>query len=162
MQHIWWNADVIVIGDEGLKKSHDVIQFLLGDARVASLGYCRDGVDAFAKAYPFLVGQSVKAHRGLVYPSPLRGCKGLYLGNWQCAEDSEKLKHLGITRLVTIHNDPRNLKFPGAAHQRSRTHMLSRCSIYWIEADVRSACSERQANGDYRCGSSLHKSDVLL
>ena len=113
LQHVWWNSDVIIIGDAGLKKDHEVIQFLAKEGRVSSLGYFRDGVDAFEKAFPFLVGQSLKAHRDLVYPTPVVD-RRVYLGNWNSAADSEKLRHLQITRLVSIHNEPKNLKFPSA------------------------------------------------
>jgi hypothetical protein len=40
------------------------------------------------------------------------------LGNWKNAEDTENLKQLGITRLVTIHNDPQALKIPGTSLAR--------------------------------------------
>lgn len=117
VQQVWWNCDVIIIGEGGLKKNHQVLRFLQEEGRVASLGYFRHGVDAFEQAYPYLVGQSLKAHRDLVYPSPVREVEGLYLGNWKNAEDKEKLKQLGVTRLVTIHNEPQALKFPGVCSQ---------------------------------------------
>jgi hypothetical protein len=119
LQQVWWNCDVIVIGENGLRKTHPVLKFLQDEGRVASLAYFRHGIDAFQQAYPFLVGQSLKAHRNLVYPSPVKGIKGLYLGNWKNAEDTENLKQLGITRLVTIHNDPQALKFPGTSLARN-------------------------------------------
>jgi hypothetical protein len=113
VQQVWWNADIIIIGDPGLKKDHDVIQFLAKEGRAASLGYFRDGVDAVEKAFPFLVGQSLKPHRDLVYPSPVVD-RSVFLGNWNSAADADKLAHLKISRLVTIHNEPKNLKFPSA------------------------------------------------
>jgi len=111
LQDVWWNTDVIILGEAGLKRDHEVASFLAKEGKCHSVYVFRDGIGAFEAAYPFLVGQSLNAHRGLVYPSPV--AKHLYLGNWANAEDSEKLKHLGIRRVLTIHNDPQKLKLPG-------------------------------------------------
>lgn len=111
LQGVWWNTDVIIIGEAGLKRDHDVPNFLAQEGKCHSISVCRDGIGAFESAYPFLVGQSLNAHRGLVYPSPVAPC--LFLGNWANAEDSEKLKHLGIGRVVTIHNEPSKIQLPG-------------------------------------------------
>lgn len=102
---------MIIIGEAGLKRDHDVPNFLAKEGKCHTICVCRDGIDAFERAYPFLVGQSLNAHRGLVYPSPV--APGVFLGNWANAEDSEKLKHLGIGRVLTIHNEPNKIKLPG-------------------------------------------------
>ena len=102
-----------MLGPAGLKKDSDVIQYLAKERRVASIGYFKDGIDAFEKAFPFLVGQSLKPHRDLVYPTPVHERK-VFLGNWDSAANAERLGHLNISRLVTIHNEPKNLKFPSA------------------------------------------------
>lgn len=103
---------MIVVGPEGLKKDHEVVRFLGKENKCSSLLVYRDGVDAIQKAYPFLVGQSLNAHRGLVFPTPID--PHLYLGNWVNASDTAKLDNLKIKRVVTIHNEPRNLKLPSA------------------------------------------------
>lgn len=113
VQQGWWNCDVIVLGDAGLKKDHEVLQFLASEGRVTSLCYHRDGIDAIERRFPFLVGQSIKAHRDLIYPTPVFELS-VFLGNWANAADSEKLQHLNISRIVTVHNEPGNLKFPSA------------------------------------------------
>lgn len=101
---------MIVVGGEGLKKDHEVVRYLAKENKCSSLRVYRDGIDAIQKAYPFLVGQSLNAHRGFVFPTPVEPC--LFLGNWANASDTEKLDHLKIKRVVTIHNEPRNLKLP--------------------------------------------------
>jgi dual specificity MAP kinase phosphatase len=110
---------MIVLGEAGLKKDHPVIHFLATEGRVASLGFLKDGIDAFEKEFPFLVGQSMKALRDLVYPTPIQE-RSLFLGTWTSASDVEKLNHLKISRLVTIHNDPKSLKLPGVAQHDQR------------------------------------------
>ena len=112
VQQCWWNSDVIVVGGEGLKKDHEVVRYLAKENKCSSLLVYRDGIDAIQKAYPFLVGQSVNAHRGFVFPTSVDTC--LYLGNWANASDTGKLDNLKIRRVVTIHNEPRNLKLPSA------------------------------------------------
>jgi dual specificity MAP kinase phosphatase len=102
------------VGGQGLKKDHQVVQFLAKESKCSSLLVYRDGIDAIQKAYPFLVGQSLNAHRGFVFPTPVESC--LYLGNWANASDTAKLDNLKIKRVVTIHNEPRNLKLPSAYH----------------------------------------------
>jgi dual specificity MAP kinase phosphatase len=101
------------VGGEGLKKDHEVVQFLVKENKCSSLKVYRDGIDAIQKAYPFLVGQSLNAHRGLAFPTPIES--GLYLGNWANASDTEKLDNLKIRRVVTIHNEPKNLKLPSTS-----------------------------------------------
>jgi dual specificity MAP kinase phosphatase len=103
---------VIVVGGEGLKKDHPVIQFLAKENKCSSVLVYRDGIDAIQKAYPFLVGQSLNAHRGFVFPTLVEPF--LYLGNWANASDTAKLENLKIKRIVTIHNEPRNIKVPSA------------------------------------------------
>eukprot|EP00892_Ulva_mutabilis_P000251 jgi/Ulvmu1/10226/UM060_0026.1 len=118
-QDVWWNSDVVIIGEAGLKRDHEVATFLANEAKCNKVSVCREGIGAFEAAYPFLVGQSLNAHRGLVYPSPV--APHLFLGNWANAEDSEKLKDLRIGRVLTVHNDPQKLKLPGGIRHMSIT-----------------------------------------
>jgi protein-tyrosine phosphatase len=114
VQQCWWNTDIIILGPAGLKKDHEVIQFLAKEGRAASVSYFKDGIDAIEKDFPFLVGQSLKPHRDLVYPTPILD-RSVFLGSWKSAADADKLAHLNISRLITIHNEPKNLKFASAA-----------------------------------------------
>lgn len=110
-QKIWWNADVIIYGDPGLKKDNDVATFLAKEGRCRSVSVYKAGLKEVEAVYPFLVTASTKAHRKLVYPSQIIAEK-LYLGDWAAASDHEKLQQLRIKRIITIHNDPENLKVP--------------------------------------------------
>jgi dual specificity MAP kinase phosphatase len=119
----WWDRDVIVYGDAGLKKDHPVVAFLSQDKHVRSLSIYREGLEAFHKAYPFLVTTSVKAGAASSrrYPSQLAPL--LYLGDWSHAEAVDRHAELGIKAILTIHNHPDNLKLPPGRYTHKQIEM---------------------------------------
>ncbi|EFN52440.1 hypothetical protein CHLNCDRAFT_138968 [Chlorella variabilis] len=107
---VWWNKDCIVYGEAGLKRDHPVVAFLANEKRARSIAVFREGLEAFQQRYPFLVTTSVRAGAGRRYPSQLEPL--LYLGDWSHAEALERHAELGIRAVVTIHNNPDNLRLP--------------------------------------------------
>lgn len=65
----WWGKHVIVYGDAGLSRRHDVPRWLANEAKAASVSVYKDGIEAFARAYPSLTTASVRRNSGRSYPS---------------------------------------------------------------------------------------------
>jgi len=108
----WYGKHIFVYGEAGLKKDHPVLEFLRRDGKAARVTYFKDGMDAIAEEYPFLVTASIKANvTRRPYPSEI--VPGLlYLGDWDHAADAQQLEQLNIRGILTIHNHPDNLR-PG-------------------------------------------------
>ncbi|KAL3135874.1 hypothetical protein ABBQ32_007430 [Trebouxia sp. C0010 RCD-2024] len=116
----WWDKPLVVYGDANLDKSHPVVAFLAKEKRAKSVSIYKPGLEVFEESYPFLCTQSVKAHATVTYPGEV--IPGLlYLGNWEHAQNFAALKDLGVTRLISIHNNPENLKVPKGFHQLKMT-----------------------------------------
>ncbi|EFJ44730.1 MAP kinase phosphatase 5 [Volvox carteri f. nagariensis] len=110
-QDCWWGRNVLVYGEEGLKKDHPVVRFLSTQGKCRALHYYKDGYGAFERRYPSLCTPSVKAASIKRYPSQI--IPGfLYLGDWDSATDFERLEELNIRRILTIHNHPERLRPP--------------------------------------------------
>ncbi|CAG9464270.1 unnamed protein product [Pedinophyceae sp. YPF-701] len=105
---VWWDKPVIVYGPENLKKDHPVVTFLSKDGRTRSLGVYREGAGALRDALPFLFTTSTKA-AAPSYPAAIVQ-DAVYLGDWEHAADERVLRDLNITLVVTVHNDPKNLR----------------------------------------------------
>lgn len=55
-----WGRPVIVYGPSGLSKDNPVISYLSKEGRCSSLGYYKEGLEAFEAKFPYLVTASVK------------------------------------------------------------------------------------------------------
>lgn len=111
----WFGKHVFVYGEAGLKKDHPVLEFFRRDGRAARVTFFKEGIDAIARAYPFLITSSIKGNvTKRSYPSELVPSL-LYLGDWDHACDEQQLEALNIRGILTIHNHPNNL--------RTRSHM---------------------------------------
>lgn len=116
----WWDKPIVIYGDATLDKSHPVVAFLAKEKRAKSVSVYKPGLEVFEESYPFLCTQSVKAHAAVTYPGEI--IPGLlYLGNWEHAQNFAALKDLGISRLISIHNNPENLKVPKGFQQLKMT-----------------------------------------
>ncbi|GIL44377.1 hypothetical protein Vafri_1861 [Volvox africanus] len=110
-QDCWWGRNVLVYGEEGLKKDHPVVRFLVTQGKCRALYYYKDGYGTFEQRYPFLCTTSVKSSCIKKYPAQI--IPGvLYLGDWGHATNLERLDELNIRRILTIHNHPENLRPP--------------------------------------------------
>ncbi|EIE24571.1 phosphatases II [Coccomyxa subellipsoidea C-169] len=107
----WWDKAVIVYGDSKLKRDHPVVAFLANDKHAKSLAIYKEGFEGFAKAYPFLCSASVKNNAVKRYPGEIVP-KVLYLGDWEHAQQTERMDELNIRRVITIHNNPENMQLP--------------------------------------------------
>ena len=116
----WWGKHVYVYGDASLKRDHPVVAFLSKDGHAKSLSVCREGFAEVQRALPFLCTASVRGGCAKRYPSQLE--PWLYLGDWAAAEAAERHAELGIKSVVTIHNNPENLKLP-ASYRRLRIEL---------------------------------------
>eukprot|EP00884_Botryococcus_braunii_P013251 jgi/Botrbrau1/21927/Bobra.0249s0051.1 len=107
----WWDKPVVVYGPANLKKDHPVVTFLAREGKCKILGVYKEGIDAFAKEYPFLVSQSTKANSAKMYPGEI--IPGvLYLGDWESAKAYDRLDEIKVKRIITVHNNPENLNPP--------------------------------------------------
>ncbi|BDA42767.1 probable dual specificity protein phosphatase 6 at N-terminal half [Coccomyxa sp. Obi] len=110
-QDCWWDKAVIVYGDSKLKRDHPVVAFLANDKHAKSLAIYKEGFEGFQKAYPFLCSASVKNNAIKRYPAEIVP-KVLYLGDWEHAQQTERLDELNVRRVITIHNNPENMQLP--------------------------------------------------
>eukprot|EP00210_Caulerpa_lentillifera_P000657 g634.t1 len=110
-QSVWWGKDVLVYSDSSLRKTHPVLEFLSRERKARSIQYYKDGFDAFQEKYEFLCTVSVREGSWKSYPSVLIP-QVLYLGSWDDALNLERLKEIKIRSVVTIHNNPEELKLP--------------------------------------------------
>ncbi|KAI3430229.1 hypothetical protein D9Q98_004826 [Chlorella vulgaris] len=162
---VWWNRDVIVYGEAGLKKDHPVVAFLAADKHARSIGLFKEGLDAFQQRYPFLVTTSLRSGAAARrYPSQLDPL--LYLGDWTHAEALERHSELGIKSVVTIHNNPDNLKLPASKYSHLKIELADidvadigahlRSSFDFIEAAV-----ARKQAVLVHCGAGVSRSATL-
>ncbi|KAL4422489.1 hypothetical protein ABPG75_008686 [Micractinium tetrahymenae] len=118
----WWGKHVVVYGDAGLKKDHPVVAFLIKDKHARSMSLYREGLEAFQKQYPFLVTTSLKSGAAARrYPSQLDPL--LYLGDWSHAEAVDRHADVGIKAIITIHNNPDNLKLPPGKYKHLKIEL---------------------------------------
>ncbi|KAL4421080.1 hypothetical protein ABPG77_001375 [Micractinium sp. CCAP 211/92] len=118
----WWGKHVVVYGDAGLKKEHPVVAFLLKDKHARSVSLFRDGLEAFQKLYPFLVTTSLKSGAAARrYPSQLDPL--LFLGDWSHAEAIDRHAEIGVKAIITIHNNPDNLKLPPGKYKHLKIEL---------------------------------------
>ena len=82
------------------------------DGHAKSLSVCREGFAEIQRAFPFLCTASVRGGCAKRYPSQLE--PWLYLGDWAAAEAAERHAELGIKSVISIHNNPENLKLPAS------------------------------------------------
>ncbi|KAK9809657.1 hypothetical protein WJX73_001361 [Symbiochloris irregularis] len=120
-QDCWWDKRVLIYGDDSdhkASKKHPVVAFLSKDNRAKSLAIFKPGFAVLKEAFPFLCTASIKANASKRFPAAI--VPGLlYLGGWDAAEDGERQQELNIRRIVTVHNNPENLR-PGARIQHLR------------------------------------------
>lgn len=118
-QDCWWDKHVVVYGDAGnnkASKSHGVVAYLAKENRAKSLSIFKPGFDVFEPDFPFLCTSSIKANAFKRFPAAI--VPGLlYLGGWDSAEAHERLQELNIKRIMTVHNNPEDLRpQPGVKH----------------------------------------------
>lgn len=130
-----WGKHVIVYGEPGMKRDHPVLTFLHKQGRVASLSYVKEGTGrcsmahsltkehassllprntgfaAVQAAHSYLCTTSVKNVVIKRYPGEIIP-RLLYLGDWDNALDTERLVELNVRTVITIHNEPGNMKLP--------------------------------------------------
>lgn len=105
-----------------MKKDHPVVAFLARDKHARSISLYRDGLQAFQKQYPTLVTASLKSGAASKrYPSQLDPL--LFLGDWSHAEATERHAELGIKAVITIHNNPGNLKLPPGKYRHHKIEL---------------------------------------
>eukprot|EP00798_Chlamydomonas_sp_ICE-L_P019182 gene19182-25796_t len=56
----WWGKNVIVYGDNTVRKDHPVVAFLSKQGKCRTLHYFKEGFDVINKKYPFICTSSVK------------------------------------------------------------------------------------------------------
>jgi dual specificity MAP kinase phosphatase len=111
----WWGKNVVIVGDVGSKKDHPVAVFLAREGKARSVAVHRQGFEALKSSYPFLCSSSIKTNHQCRYPSQLDPM--LYIGDWSHSEAHDRLLDLGITAMITIHNNPeRAAAPPGGRH----------------------------------------------
>lgn len=106
----WWDKHVLVYGDASLKKDHPVVAFLSKDNHLKTLGIFKEGFEALDHKFPCICTASIKSNAAKRYPSQLDS--HLFLGDWSHAENHERLSEIDVKSIVTIHNNPGNLRPP--------------------------------------------------
>ncbi|GLC33296.1 hypothetical protein PLESTB_000349500 [Pleodorina starrii] len=164
-QDCWWGRNVLVYGDDGLKKDHPVVRFLASQGKCRALLYFKDGYGAFERRYPFLCTTSVKSASIKKYPSQI--IPGLlYLGDWDNATDLDRLDELKIRRILTIHNHPENLRPPlHIRHLRQQLPDVEEANISELFAPAYEFIDEGRERGQavlVHCGAGVSRSATLV
>lgn len=107
----WWGKQVVCYGAAGLKRDNPVVAWLAADAHAKTLSIFKGGFEELQKLYPSLCTTSLKASTAPSYPAQLEPGL-LFLGDWGHAEAHDRLRELNIRSVVTIHNNPGNLRLP--------------------------------------------------
>lgn len=161
----WWDKVCLIYGPEGLKKDHPVAQYLAAEGRARSVEVFRGGFGALAVRFPFLTTAGLRTQRDRVYPS-LLAAPYLYLGNWKDAEAALRLAELGVTALLTIHNNPERMQ-PGPEVVRHLRIQLADVESEDISASLRPAhefIEAARAEGRavlVHCGAGVSRSAAL-
>ncbi|MEW5317279.1 MAG: hypothetical protein WDW38_008590 [Sanguina aurantia] len=161
----WWGKRVIVYGEAGLTKEHPVIAFLANQGKCSSLLFYKEGFDAFSRSCPFLCSASVATKSFKKYPSQI--IPGLlYLGDWDHAAAVDRLEELGISRVVTVHNNPETLKLPSHfKHYRAELPDIESADISSLFNATYEFIEQARAKGQgvlVHCGAGVSRSATLV
>ncbi|GAB4815324.1 hypothetical protein N2152v2_002370 [Parachlorella kessleri] len=159
----WWDKHVIVYGDATLKKDHPVVAFLAHDNHAKSLSIYKEGFEALDTTLPFICTASIKSNAAKRYPSQLDSF--LYLGDWANAENHERLAELNVKSVLTIHNNPENLKpSAGVRHLKIEMPDIDSADIMpWFRPACEFIEESRSAGGSVlvHCGAGVSRSAAL-